>query len=216
MNHVECCLVLSLHCDFSLLLKKQYKFLQALSSVNHYPSFLSYKKLKHGPNQKDFCSAYIFCPRLLCKFKNGVLWFCESTNNVFWVTNNSVSWLFRLSRASPTMDGSGDAHEWFDEKQKVEERTLWYIPTFSSTSLARNLIWLAQSSCHAIRRRICKIARLWIIADNHALMLRFALLLLYYTRRLWAPFIGLGGFGQYRGCGVLCCDPIALWTMHRY
>ena len=85
---------------------------------------------------------------LLCKFKNGELWFCESTNNVMWVTNNCVSWLFRLSRASPTMDGSGDAQEWFDEKQTVEERTLWYFLTFSSTSPARNLTGLAQSLCH--------------------------------------------------------------------
>ena len=36
----ECCLVLSLHCDFSLSLKKQYKFLQTLSWVNHYRSSL--------------------------------------------------------------------------------------------------------------------------------------------------------------------------------
>ena len=88
---------------------------------------------------------HFFSMFLLCKFKNGVLWFCESTNNVFWVTNNSVSWLFRLSSESPTMDGSGDAHEWFDEKQKVEERTLWYIRRFYSTSPARNLTGLAQT-----------------------------------------------------------------------
>ena len=40
-------------------------------------------------------------------------------------------------------------------------------------------------------------------------MLRFALLSLYSTR-LWVPFIGLGGFGQYTVCSVVCYTVIPL------
>ena len=144
----------------------------------------------------------------------------RQTKNAPLVTNNSASWLFRLSRASPTMDGSGEAHEWFDEKQKVEERTLWYVFPFYLTSPARNLTVLAQRETPEFMPCNMYIVQVYMQSSGlsrtiHVLMLRFALLSLYYTR-LWVPFIALGGFGQYTGCGVLCCDPIALWTMHRY